>query len=200
MSDSDTTAAGGSDASGPVTQLLDAAASGKAEAAAQLFPIVYDQLVLLARAQMQHEAVGHTLQATALVHEAYLRLIGSEQVSWASRAQFFHAAANAMRKILIDYARKRGRLKRGGDRQRVPFEVLEQKAESTPDELLSLDASLDQLEKIDERAASIVKLRFFAGLGVEDTAAALNISERTVKREWAFARAWMFQFLQAESE
>ena len=197
MSDPERSSQEASGSDGPVTQLLHAAADGEVEAAEKLFPVVYEQLVFLARAQMQHESSGHTLQATALVHEAYLRLVGNEKVSWASRAQFFNASANAMRKILIDHARRRDRLKRGGDRQREPLDGQDVAAVESSDDILSLDVALERLEVVDERAAQIVKLRFFAGLSVEDTAAALNLSGRTVKREWAFARAWMYQSLQS---
>lgn len=180
----------------PVTRLLQAAAQGDDRASDDLFPLIYDQLVSLARSQMRKENVNHTLQATALVHEAYLRLVGSEPMSWSSRAQFFQASANAMRKILIDHARRRDRVKRGGDRKREPLDAIDLAISSDPDEIIALDAAVTRLSENDPRAAQIVQLRFYAGLSVEDTAAAMGISDRTVKREWAFARAWLHQALQ----
>ncbi|MCA9255122.1 MAG: sigma-70 family RNA polymerase sigma factor [Phycisphaerales bacterium] len=184
-------------ADGAVTQLMHAAASGDAVAAERLFPMVYDQLLALARSHMRHENAGHTLQATALVHEAYLRLVGSDALSWATRAEFFRASANAMRRILIDYARRRGRVKRGGERGREPLDAIDLAISSDPAEIMALDAAVTRLAETDRRAADVVQLRFYAGLSVADTAAALGMSERTVKREWAFARAWLYQALDA---
>ena len=182
---------------GAVTQLMHAAARGDGAAANQLFPLVYDQLLALARSHMRHENSNHTLQATALVHEAYLRLVGSASLTWTTRAEFFRASANAMRRILVDYARRRGRIKRGGERKREPLDAIDLAVSSDPDEIMALDVAVTRLAETDPRAADVVQLRFYAGLSVEDTAAALGLSERTVKREWAFARAWLYQALQA---
>lgn len=178
-----------------VTRLLQAAASGDSGAADDLFPLIYEQLLALARSHMRQESPNHTLQATALVHEAYLRLVGSNPLSWTSRAEFFHASANAMRRILIDHARRRGRVKRGGERKREPLDAVDLAVTSDPDEVMAIDAAVTRLAAQDQRAADIVQLRFYAGLSVEDTAKALGLSERTVKREWAFARAWLYQEL-----
>lgn len=181
----------------PVTQLMQAAGRGDNGAAERLFPLIYDQLRALARNHMRHEGLGHTLQATALVHEAYMKLVGSNQLSWSTRAGFFQASARAMRRILIDHARSRGRVKRGGDRRREPLDAIDLAESSDPEEVEALDAAVNRLAQNDSRAADIVQLRFYAGLSVEDTAAALNLSERTVKREWAFARAWLYQELRS---
>ncbi|MCB9854713.1 MAG: sigma-70 family RNA polymerase sigma factor [Phycisphaerales bacterium] len=181
-----------------VTTLMHAAAIGDSDAANQLFPIVYDQLLSLARSHMRNEGVGHTLQATALVHEAYLRIIGSEALSWSTRAEFFRASANAMRRILIDYARRRGRVKRGGERKREPLDAVDLATACDPADVVALDSAVTRLAEIDSRAADVVQLRFYAGLSVSETAAALGMSERTVKREWAFARAWLYQVLEGE--
>ncbi len=185
------------ESSGLVTQLLHAAGRGDHVAADRLLPLIYDELLALARSHMRHEKLGHTLQATALVHEAYLKLIGSDEISWTSRASFFQASAKAMRRILIDHARRRGRVKRGGDRQREPLDAVDLAVSADRDQVEALDAAVSRLAERDPRAADVVQLRFYAGLSVEDTAAALGLSERTVKREWAFARAWLFQELQS---
>jgi len=183
-----------------VTLLLQAAADGDGSAMQRLLPLVYQELLLVARRRMQAERSAHTLQATALVHEAYLRLLGGSEASihWSNRAQFFHAAAEAMRRILIEHARSRGRQKRGGDRSRLDIAALDVSAgDDSPVDLLALDEAICRLESMDARAASIVRLRFFAGLSVEETAEALELSERTVKRDWLFARAWLFEQLGA---
>ncbi len=182
---------------GAVTQLLHAAARGDETAADRLFPLIYDELRELARRHMSHEHPPHTLQATALVHEAYLRLVGVDPLSWSSRAGFFQASAQAMRRILIDHARRRGRVKRGGDRRRMPLDAVDLAASTDPAEVEALDLAVTRLAERDPRAAGVVQLRFYAGLSVEETAAALDLSERTVKREWQFARAWLYQALQS---
>ncbi len=182
---------------GAVTRALHAAAEGGPAAANELLPLVYDQLLAIARHRMQHENPNHTLQATALVNEAYIRLVGSEPMSWSSRAHFFHAAAKAMRRILIDHARRRGRDKRGGGMKRKPLDAIDMALADDEGQIVALDGALDRLAHEDPRAASIVELRFYAGLSVEDTAAALGLSERTVKREWAFARAWLYRALES---
>jgi RNA polymerase sigma factor (TIGR02999 family) len=173
-----------------LTRLLAGARDGDARAAAELFPLVYTQLRNLARRRMAEERAGHTLQATALVHEVYLKLIGPERAGpWAGRGQFFFAAAEAMRQILIDHARKRRGLKRGGGRRRVPLGVLDLAADGPGEEILALDEAVLRLEQESPDVAAVVRLRFYAGLSVEETAEALGISPRTVKREWTYARA-----------
>ncbi len=181
---------------GEVTRIL----SGKdrlsrEEALEQLLPVVYDELRALAGARLRHERPDHSLQATALVHEAYIRLVGWEQQSWIDRAHFYRAAAEAMRRILIDHARGRARGKRGGGRVRVDLEDANLATWDDPDDVLALDEALHRLMEQDPRAAEIVQLRFFAGLSVEETAKALELSIRTVHREWKFARTWLFRAL-----
>jgi RNA polymerase sigma factor (TIGR02999 family) len=188
----------GSSPSG-VTRLLSDLRSGHAHAANDLLPVVYAQLRAIAQQHMNNERAAHTLEATALVHEAYLRLVGSEDVGWDSRAHFFTAAAEAMRRILIEHARARQRIKRGGaERQRVPLTGLDLAAEHDAEEVLAVDEAFRRLVVEDPSAANVVRLRFFAGLSVAETAAALGISERTVAREWAFARAWLADALGEE--
>jgi RNA polymerase sigma factor (TIGR02999 family) len=162
-----------------------------------LLPLVYQELRALAGRQMNQERGGHTLQPTALVHEAYLRLVNDRGDPWASRAQFFCAAAEAMRRILIEHARARNRLKRGGPltRRRMPLGVVELATEHDPSEILALDEAVRRLEEQSPDLAAVVRLRFFAGLSVKETAHALNISPRTVKRDWSYARAWLFRVL-----
>jgi RNA polymerase sigma factor (TIGR02999 family) len=185
-------------AQGPVTRLIAQARGGDADAANRLYPIVYEELRRLARRHMAGERGGHTLQATALVHEAYLKLLGGENAALAGRKQFFFVAAEAMRQILIDHARARGGQKRGGGRRRVSLSVLELASEQRSAEILALDEALSRLEKVSPDVAAVVRLRFYAGLTIEETAEALNVSPRTVKREWTFARAWLFQALNSD--
>jgi RNA polymerase sigma factor (TIGR02999 family) len=172
-----------------ITHLLDAAASGDRQAAADLLPLVYDELRKLAAARMASENPGHTLDATALVHEAYLRLIGDQH--FAGKAHFFAAAAEAMRRVLVNHARDRNRLKRGGRRNRVNLDRLTGPTGATDDDLLELDDALDRLANEFPVAAELVKLRFFAGMTLGDAAQALGIPRRTADRHWAFARAWL---------
>jgi RNA polymerase sigma factor (TIGR02999 family) len=173
-----------------VTLLLDAAARGESAAAAELLPLVYDQLRRLAQKQMHGEAPGQTLQPTALVHEAYVRLVGDAEITFQNRAHFFASAARAMRNILVDRARAKGRLRRGGDRERVELTDSGQGSKEETD-LVDLDAALARLEAEDSRKAEVVMLRYFAGLSIEETAAALSLSPATVKNEWTVARAWL---------
>src|SRR5262249_19377511 len=156
-------------------------------------------LLGIARRRMSAERHEHTLQATALVHEAYLRLLGDDgaALAWSSRAHFFSAAAEAMRRILIEHARGRGRVKRGGGRKRGPVDVIDLASAENPEDILALDAAICRLEERDPQAARIVRLRFYAGLSVEEAAEALGISPRTVKRDWAFARAWLYEQLES---
>lgn len=177
-----------------VTQILGAIASGDRLASEQLLPLVYDELRKLARSQMDREPAGHTLQPTALVHEAYLRLVGDESgsdVKWDNRGHFFAAAALAMRRILVERARKHGRIKRGGDRRRENLTDELASYEPADMDMVALDEALTKLEGQNPRVSRIVMLRYFAGLGVEDTAAALGIGPTTVKAEWNYARAWL---------
>ena len=176
-----------------VTRILNAIEQGDTRATDELLPLVYEELRLLAAQKLSHETPGQTLQATALVHEAYMRLIGEEKQDWKNRRHFFKTAAEAMRRILIDNARRKKRLKRGGERQRNELdEALLGQDDGIPvDDLLALDEALVKLSQEDEIKAEVVKLRYFAGLSVEQTADVLEISPRTVKRHWAYARAWL---------
>jgi RNA polymerase sigma factor (TIGR02999 family) len=175
-----------------VTRILDRLQAGDGQAAEDLLPVVYEQLKRMARAQMARERGARTLQPTALVHEAWLRLCGGASPDFASRAAFFGAAARAMRRILVERARRVRALRRGGDGQRVTLAGVEPAADAAPTvDLLALDEALRALEAEDPRMAEVVALRYFAGLDVEETAAALGISARTVKREWAVARAFL---------
>ena len=185
---------------GEVTRILGAISDGDPQASDTLLPLVYDELRRLASAKMALEAPGQTLQPTALVHEAYLRLVGDGQVDWENRRHFFGAAALAMRRILVERARRRGRIKHGGGRQRVPLDDVAVEADEKLLDFVVLDEALCRMEKQDERMSQIVMLRFFAGLTIEDTAQALGISPMTVKREWACARAWLYDELFADEE
>ena len=178
-----------------ITRLLDAAGDGDPRATQKLLPLVYDQLRKAAQKQMAEERPDHTLQATALVHEAYIRLVGSHQTAWENRAHFYVAAAEAMRRILIEHARKRGRIKRGGDRNRVPLSAVYLAEEANPEEIMSVDRTIRRLEGRDSRMARIVRLRFFAGLSTKETVETLGLTDRTVRREWALARAWLHKEL-----
>ena len=183
-----------------VTQMLARAGDGDPSVAEDLLPLIYDQLRGLARRQMANEPAGHTLQPTALVHEAYLRLIGDEPVSWNSRGHFYGAAAQAMRRILIERARKHGRVKHGGDRQRVGLNIAEQFNEASRTNLLAIDEALSRLQAEHERPSEVVMLRYFAGLSEEETASALGVSRRTVQGDWKFARVWLLKQLRDHDE
>lgn len=179
------------DASHPITQMLTAAARGDREAASNLLPLVYDELRKLARARMKHLRPGQTLEATALVHEAYMRLVGDADPGWDHRGHFFAAAAGAMRDILVEQARRRSSLKRGGDRQRVDAEEAEPAIEPPTEDVLAVHEALERLEAEDPRKRQVINLRYFAGLSHEETAAALGVSIGTVEREWRYIRAWL---------
>jgi RNA polymerase sigma factor (TIGR02999 family) len=182
-----------------VTLLLDAAHRGDRRAAAELFPIVYDELRKLAAARMAAERRDHTLDPTALVHEVYLRLVpATPQAAFDGRAHFFAAAAEAMRRILIEAARQKAAVKRGGDLARVPLD-LEAVALQPADDLLALEEALDQLGQVDPQAAELVKLRYFVGLTVPQAADVLGVSPRTADAWWAFARAWLYAKVRGES-
>jgi RNA polymerase sigma factor (TIGR02999 family) len=172
-----------------VTRLLEAANAGDRRAAADLLPLVYDELRKLAAARMAAEAPGHTLDATALVHEAYLRLIGGQRFD--GRGHFFAAAAEAMRRVLVDRARDQGRQKRGGGYEQVSLTDIPGRAGHDPYLLLSLDEALDRLDGEDRAAADVAKLRLFAGLSIDEAANALNVSRATTYRNWTYARAWL---------
>jgi RNA polymerase sigma factor (TIGR02999 family) len=175
--------------------MLEAAGQGDAGASAALFTRVYDELRAIAGRQMLDERPGHTLGATALVHEVYVRLLGGVPLRVKDRAGFFHAAAEAMRRVLIEHARQRGRLKRGGQHRRIALDVAHLADETQFDEILAVDEALRRLEQQDAQSAEVVRLRFFAGLSVEETAEVLESSPRTVARDWAYARAWLFRAL-----
>jgi RNA polymerase sigma factor (TIGR02999 family) len=182
-----------------ISRLIAAASEGDAVASKNLFPLVYERLRAIAGDHMAGERRGHTLQATALVHEAYMRLVGDGGMEWASRVGFFHAAAEAMRRILIEHARSHGAAKRGGGRCRLDLgSVLDLADADDPEEIVAFDGALSRLGEESPQTGSVVRLRFFAGLSVEETAAALGISPRTVNREWTYARAWLYQELKEE--
>jgi len=175
-----------------VTRILSAIEQGELHAAAQLLPLVYEELRKLAAQKLAHEKPGQTLEATALVHEAYLRLVDVDKAQhWNSRGHFFAAAAEAMRRILIERARSKARAKRGGDWQRVDFEGLDAATSVSPEQLVALDDALVRLGTLAPLAGELVKLRYFAGLGLDQAAAALGASTATAYRHWAYARAWL---------
>jgi RNA polymerase sigma factor (TIGR02999 family) len=184
------------DSTGRVTELLHRAGAGDPTAAAAVFPLVYDELRLLAHRQLRRESSGHSLNTTALVHEAYLKLVDQTRAQIRDRSHFFAVAATAMRRILVDHARRHGALRRGAGAKRVPLEMVDGLApDQRADLLVALDAALIQLAALDARQAKVVECRFFGGLTEEETAEALGTSPRTVKRDWAKARSWLFQKL-----
>jgi RNA polymerase sigma factor (TIGR02999 family) len=179
---------------GEVTRLLAEAAGGGREALDRVVPLVYDELRRLAHRRLTAERPDHTLDTTALVHETYLELVDLDRIAWRSRGQFFAIAARVMRRVLVDYAVSRKAQKRGGGAVPIPLDELAELTITADDhaaELLALDAALDRLARIDERQARIVECRFFGGLSIEETAATLDISPATVKRDWTLARAWL---------
>jgi RNA polymerase sigma factor (TIGR02999 family) len=183
---------------GDVTVILDAIRQGEVEAADKLIPLVYEELRRLAAARLSHQAPGQTIQATELVHEAYLRLVASEAPGWDGRRHFFRAAAEAMRRILIDRARRKRRPKHGGHLKRAELDDLEIPAALPDEEILALDESLARLERVAPAAAGLVKLRFFAGLTQGQCAEALGVSRRTADNLWAFARPWLYRDLRRD--
>jgi len=184
-----------------VTQILSRIESGDAAASEQLLPLVYDQLRCLAAQRLVQEKPGQTLAATALVHEAYLRLVdGQARQNWNSRGHFFAAAAEAMRRILIENARRKKRLKHGGNRPRVDLDEACLVTEAPADDLLALNEALEKLTSESPARADLVKLRYFAGLTLEEAAAAMNISLATAKRYWTYSRAWLYQALSSPGE
>ncbi|MCC6320999.1 MAG: sigma-70 family RNA polymerase sigma factor [Phycisphaerales bacterium] len=184
-----------------LTALLQAASRGEPQAMQRLLSTVYDELRAIAQVRMNQERIGHTLQATALVNEAYLRLLGQHDVRWEGRGHFFRAAAEAMRKILIDHARARNADKRGGGKAALSISGMADiaAAEAEPSGILALDDAIVRLETVDAQAASVVRLRFYAGLPEHAVAEALGISERTARRDWAFARGWLRDALERDA-
>jgi RNA polymerase sigma factor (TIGR02999 family) len=182
-----------------VTRLLDAASAGDRHAAAELLPLVYDELRKLAAVRMAAESPDHTLQPTALVHEAFLRLVGRSDASrWDNRGHFFAAAAEAMRRILVEGARRKKSAKHGGGHAEVDAHTIAIAAPELDDDIVAIDEALDRLAAIDPVKAELVKLRYFAGLTIEDAAATLGISSATAKRYWAYSRAWLYQQVAGE--
>jgi RNA polymerase sigma factor (TIGR02999 family) len=179
-----------------VTQILSSIERGDLKASQDLLPLVYDELRRLAAGQMAHQPSGHTLQATALVHEAYLRLVGSGQHGWDGRRHFFAAAAEAMRHVLVDRARRKQRAKHGGELERADIDAIELEAEADSDKILIVHDALDRLAAEDPLKAEVVKLRYFAGLTHLEIAQALSLSEKTVRRHWNFAKAWLYEYIQ----
>jgi len=183
-----------------VTRLVNAAGAGDVQASADLMPLVYEELRALARAKMLAERSDQTLQATALVHEAYLRLVGADKrLLWKNRWHFFAAAAEAMRRILVDNARSRRRLKRGGDRKRVDLETLSLAVHDPPEQLVALDEALTLLAREHPEKARLVNLRYFGGLSHEEAAEAMGISVSTADRQWAYSRAWLYRRMSVET-
>jgi RNA polymerase sigma factor (TIGR02999 family) len=179
-----------------VTRILSQIEQGDPQAAEKLLPLVYDELRKLAAVRLAQEKPGQTLQATALVHEAYVRLVGGDNSQqWDNRGHFFAAAAEAMRRILLNRARDKKRVKRGGERQRVDLDRIEIALNTNDEQLIALDTALTQLAADDPDAARLVNLRFFAGLPLKDVAVSLGLSLRTAERQWAYARAWLYDFL-----
>lgn len=176
-----------------VTRILNAIEQGEAKATEELLPLVYEELRLLAAQKLSQEKPGQTLQATSLVHEAYLRLVGDEPQSWENRGHFFAAAAEAMRRILVENARRKRRLKHGGQRTRVDLDEADSPLEAPSDDLLALDEALTKLARTERVKSDLIQLRYFAGLSLEQAAAMLGISEPTAKRYWRYARAWLFR-------
>lgn len=181
-----------------ITQILKQIGRGETTASERLLPLVYEELRRLAAARMAQEAAGHTLQPTALVHEAWLRLVMESDRSWENRAHFFRTAALAMRRILVDRARNKASLKRGGGRERVNIDDIELAASSPDERVLLVDGALDRLEAEDPESAHIVVLKFFGGLTNREVAESLGVTERTVERQWAYAKASLFQMIRHE--
>ena len=192
----------GSDSGERITQLLQSWQQGDAQSGEEVVPLVYAELRRIARIRLSAERAGHTLQPTALVHEAWLRLMQQHGANWQNRAQFFAIAAQAMRRILVDHARRRHSSKRNSGETPVTLDHIEEiVAGPVPDqEMLALDAALEQLTALDARQARVVELRFFGGLSIEETADVLSLSPTTVKREWTTARAWLFREVQRQNQ
>ena len=184
--------------SSATTDLLLKASSGDASALARVFPLVYDELCFLAHRYLQRESQGHTLTTAELVHEAYIRLVDQTRVEWNGRAHFMAIAATAMRRILVDHARSRLSLKRGGDAVRIPIDLVDLPIDERADLLIAVDDALRKLEELDDRRAQVVECRFFGGMTEQETAEALGIGLRTAKRDWAKAKSWLYQEIYPE--
>jgi RNA polymerase sigma factor (TIGR02999 family) len=182
-----------------ITQMLQALQRGDGRASEELLPVVYDELRRLAAARMAQETESQTLQPTALVHEAWLRMVGSGDRTWQNRAHFFGAAAQAMRRILIENARRKSRLKRGGGQKRLDVDELELAATTPDDKVLLIDEALERLKSEDPETERMVVLKFFGGLTNQEVAETLGITERTVERHWAYAKAWLFQHIREQT-
>jgi RNA polymerase sigma factor (TIGR02999 family) len=174
-----------------ITRLLNELTGGNRDVLDRLMPAVYDELRLVAHRELRRESPGHTLTTTALVHEAYLKLVRVDRLSWKDRAHFFAVCAQAMRRILVDYAVARKRQKRGGAQRHLAIDDVVVAAQTRPDDVVQLDEALTRLQALDERQSRVVECRFFAGMNIEETAEALGLSPATVKRDWALARAWL---------
>jgi len=185
---------------GEITRLLRGLARGGEKLSEELLARVYRELKAIAQSRMAAERPGHTLQPTALVHEAYLRLMGDGEADWDSRGHFYAAAAEAMRRILIEHARQRGAAKRGGGRERVPLASAPQVTFDKLEEIVAVDEALSRMQEDNPRGVEIVRLRYFAGLGIDDVAHALKLSPRTVRREWLFVRAELYRALRPEED
>jgi RNA polymerase sigma factor (TIGR02999 family) len=181
-----------------ITQVLRAIERGEGHASDELLPLVYEELRKLAAVRMSQEPAGQTLQATALVHEAWLRLVGDGSQTWLSRAHFFGAASEAMRRILVENARRKSRLKRGGGQLRLDIDGLNLAAATPDDKVLLIDEALERLQVEDPEKARIVVLKFFGGLTNHEVAESLGVTERTIERQWAYARAWLFQNIRSQ--
>ncbi|MHC4496785.1 MAG: ECF-type sigma factor [Planctomycetota bacterium] len=183
-----------------VTRILNAIEQGDAKAADKLLPLIYEELRLLAAQKMSQESPGQTLQATALVHEAYLRLVGAEVRNWDNRGHFFAAAAEAMRRILVDNARRKRSMKRGGHRQKMNLSDAFVVIEEPKEDILAVNEALDKLAGEDQKLAEVIKLRYFAGLTLDQIATIMGIGRRTADRYWALGRAWLYQEIIQEDE
>ena len=181
-----------------VTRILNAIEQGDAKATDELLPLVYEELRLLAAQKLSHEPPGQTLQATALVHEAYIRLVGDDPRTWDSRGHFFAAAAEAMRRILVESARRKGRLKRGGNYERVSLDDVDLAISSLSEDVVALDEALTKLADERPQMVKAIELRYFAGLTVEQVAEILGVSERTVSSYWTYAKAWLYREITKE--
>jgi RNA polymerase sigma factor (TIGR02999 family) len=180
-----------------ITQVLEALRRGEEKAAEELIPLVYSELKRLAGARMSRELAGQTLQPTALVHEAWIRLVGDGHQSWQNRAHFFGAAAEAMRRILVESARRKSRLKRGGGQMRVDINTLDLANAPVDDRVLMIDEAIERLETEEPEKARVVVLKFFGGLTNEEVGKVMGVTQRTVERQWAYAKAWLFEYLQS---
>ncbi len=181
-----------------ITLLLEDCANGNKNAVNELLPLVYNELRRISSKYLHDEYRNHTLQTTELVHEAYIKLVGGQEINWQNRAHFFGIAANSMRQILVDYARKRNSQKRGEGKTHLSLDNAEEIAFQSDEDIIELDEAMKKLEAFDPDLSKVVELRFFAGLNVEETAKVLNCSASTVKREWSLARAWLFRELGKE--